>query len=105
MAIVERLKQESMYDNVIAIVERWPISGLVRLYLNYNIIKLGPFPGFFENGSVFSLQKMTEAKRNCSAATNFLLIQSFNFTRLATYFVPCEQWFFLAGCYATKGEN
>ena len=48
---------------------------------------------------------MTEAKRHCSAATNFLLIQSFNFTRLATYFVPCEQWFLLARCYTTKGEK
>ena len=48
---------------------------------------------------------MTEAKRHCLAANNFLLIQSFNFTRLATYFVPCEQWFLLAGCYATKGET
>ena len=31
VAVVNRLKQEWMYDNVIAVVERWPISGLVQL--------------------------------------------------------------------------
>ena len=36
VAVVNRLKQEWMYDNVIAVVERWPISGPVQLYLNYN---------------------------------------------------------------------
>ena len=74
-------------------------------HCNWITIKLAPFPSTFENGSLFSFPKITEPKRHCSAANNFLLIQSFNFTRLATYFVPCEQWFLLAGCYATKGEK
>ena len=78
----------------IAIVERWPISGLVQLYLNYN--KAWTFSFLFWK---------TEAKRHCSAAIYFLVIQSFNFTSLVISFVPCEQWLLLAGCYATKGEK
>ena len=48
---------------------------------------------------------MTAAKGHCSAATYFLLIQSFHLARLATYFVTCKQWFLLASCYATKEEK
>ena len=107
VAVVERLKQEWMYG--LSAQKKWPLSRggpLVDWFdCTWITIKFGPFLSFFENGSVFSLQKMTEAKRHCSAAINLFLIQSFNFTTLATYFVPCEQWLLLAGCYPTKGEK